>query len=476
MEIKFNNTYAQLPESFYKEAIPSAGVSPELIKFNDELAKNLNMNFSSCSDSELAQIFSGMKIIEGAMPIALAYAGHQFGHFVPELGDGRAILLGEVTSKDGFQYDIQLKGCGQTPFSRRGDGRSWLGPVLREYIVSEAMFNMGVPTTRALAAVTTGDDVFREDIYPGGIFTRVARSHLRVGTFEYFAARQMNEEIKKLCDYAIDRHDRDLNNHEDKYNLFFERVVRRKLDLVAKWMGIGFIHGVMNTDNTSISGETLDYGPCAFMDHFSFNKVFSSIDRHGRYAYSNQGKIAIWNMSVLANTIFPLLQREKESQQDVIDRLQGQFQIYTDYFEQKWLQTMGNKLGVFRPSIEDKILIQNFLTYFEENKLDFTNSFRALNKLEFVDEEIFKRWHARLSDQEQSFDDAIVLMNNVNPYIIPRNHQIEQAIQDSLEGDFSHFHKLLEITKNPYKEREEFLDFTNPPEEDEVVHKTFCGT
>ncbi|EQC47572.1 YdiU family protein [Bacteriovorax sp. Seq25_V] len=474
--IKFNNSYTKLPEQFYGAATPSAAVMPRLIAVNDSLAKFLNIDLSSYSQDDLTGIFSGKLIPSGAEPIALAYSGHQFGHFNPTMGDGRAILIGEVIGSDGLQYDIQLKGSGKTPYSKRGDGRSWLGPVLREYVVSEAMYSLGIPTTRALGAAETGEDVYREDVLPGGVFTRVARSHIRVGTFEHFASRGDIQNLKILCDYAINRHDSDLNDHADKYNIFFDRIFKRKLDLVSKWMGVGFIHGVMNTDNTSISGETLDFGPCAFMDHFSYNKVFSSIDTHGRYAYSNQGRIAVWNLSVLANALFPLLQREGESQEEAVKRLESAFDDYSKYYDSKWLEVMGKKLGLFNATESDRPLIGQFLNYLEEHNQDFTNIFRSLNTLEFVDKEFEKEWLLRLDLQEKTQEEAISLMNSVNPYVIPRNHQIEKMIRLAVDGDYTLFEKLLKVLQNPYEENVSNLKFTLPPNNDEVVKRTFCGT
>lgn len=474
--INFTNSYNQLPNEFYSNEIPSAAVRPHLIAFNDKLASELGLDCSSINNEKLALIFSGKELLEKGSYISMAYAGHQFGHFVPSLGDGRAILMGEVTDYEGLLYDIHLKGAGRTNFSRRGDGRSSLGPVLREYIVSEAMYHLGVPTTRALAAVLTGDDVFREDIFPGGVFTRVARGHIRVGTFEYFFSREEHHNVKVLSDYAIARFDKDLVDLEDKYNKFFERIVKRKLNLVAKWMGLGFIHGVMNTDNTSISGETIDYGPCAFMDKFSFDKVFSSIDRHGRYRYANQGNIALWNLSVLANTLFPLLKREGETDEDAIQRLQQKFKEYSAYYETQWLRVMGNKIGIFDPLPSDSDLINDFLSTMENHGLDFTNTFRNLHNFDFVDEEISSRWHQRLKEQGKDFAQVRKLMDSVNPFVIPRNHQIEKAINDAIDGNFEHFHFLRNAFENPYKEDSDLLTLTVEPLAGEIVTKTFCGT
>lgn len=474
--IKFDNTYKKLPNNFYAEAKPSASLRPFLIAINSELASFLNIDLNLYSHEEITNIFSGVKIPEGAQPIALAYSGHQFGHFNPYMGDGRAILLGEVVAKDGQHYDLQLKGSGPTPFSKRGDGFSQLGPVLREYLLSEYMHKLNIPTTRALAACLTGRDVYRNILQPGGIFTRVAKSHLRVGTFEYFSARNLTEDTKTLCDYAINRLDPDLNNLADKYNIFFDRVCKRKMDLVARWMGIGFIHGVMNTDNTSISGETIDFGPCAFMDTFSFDQVFSSIDERGRYNYSNQANIALWNLSILANSLFSLLQKEGESREDMIKRLEEQFDSYTNYFDQQWLAVMASKIGISNPTTEDKNLIQEFLKYFQDDKIDFTNGFRDLNKLEISNKELENKWLRRLETENKSNDEIIKIMNSNNPYIIPRNHQVEKMIDLAINGDFSYFQKMLLATSNPYEESEHSEFLREPPFEREAGYKTFCGT
>ena len=467
--IKFNNTYSKLPESFFERSIPSAGVSPELLAFNHKLAQDLGIETQGLSDERLARVFSGMELLEGSEPMALAYAGHQFGYYNPSLGDGRAHLLGEVVNHQGERFDIQLKGSGQSKFSRRGDGRSWIGPVIREYILSEAMHALGIPTTRALAAVTSGEQVYREEVLPGGIFTRVGASHLRVGTFEYIAARSSLEDLRILVNYAIERHEPDLLHEEKKYILFLKRVAKRKLSLVAKWMGIGFIHGVMNTDNTSIAGITIDYGPCAFMDKFSRDKVFSSIDRHGRYAYSNQGRIAIWNLSVLANALFPLLGAE-------VEQLQEDFIELEQFYEREYLKVMGAKLGIFDPRDEDKKLIDRFLYHLEDQELDFTNSFRNLNTFHCDDPQFLSLWESRLLEQGRDKDEVLGLMNASNPFFIPRNHQVEKAIVSSLEGDNSHFLYLTQAYENPYEEREEFISLTLPPEEHEIVQRTFCGT
>ena len=481
----FNNTYIKLPEDFYQKVNPSSAVSPKLITFNTELAEELGANLEGIDEKNLTDIFSGKEILPGSMPIAQAYAGHQFGHFVPSLGDGRAILLGEVVTPEGQRFDIQLKGSGQTPFSRRGDGRSALGPVIREYIISEAMHALKIPTTRALAAVTSGEQVYRESIVPGGILTRVASSHIRVGTFEYFSCRENFSAVKQLADYSINRHYQELNGSDNLYFEFFKAVAKRKLSLVAKWMSVGFIHGVMNTDNTSISGETIDFGPCAFMDQFHYQKVFSSIDRNARYAYQNQADMAIWNLSSLANCLIPLMHKSTD---DIPDILQQEFENLSEYFNILWIQEMGKKLGLFSVTQEDKELIHNWLHYLEKEQLDFTNSFQDLSSLLNQDdsqnslkrttelEHFLSSWRKRLTQQPQSIEDSKILMQQSNPVYIPRNHQVEKAISQAMEGNYEHFHRLNRVLANPFSIQEEHQALRKAPQEDEIVHQTFCGT
>ncbi len=473
MKIEFINTYADLGDDFGQLIKPSSAIAPELILFNRDLASFLGIDFSSTSESELEAIFSGKTILENSRPFAMAYAGHQFGHFVPQLGDGRAILLGEVESSNRKSYDLQLKGAGQTAFSRRGDGRSSLGPVIREYIVSEAMHALGVPSTRALAAVTTGETVYREDALPGGILTRVASSHIRVGTFEYFACRKDEKNLKVLADYAIKRHYPDLQNEEDKYFQFFKAVARRKLQLVSKWMSFGFIHGVMNTDNTTISGETIDFGPCAFMDTFSHNKVFSSIDHHGRYSYHSQGNIALWNLSCLASCLVPLLGL---SEDEAKKKFESEFEVLTTFFKNTWRDEMARKMGIFKATPKDNELINEFLKHLEDNRMDFTNSFRDLSKNIKSEEGLFGKIKQRIGEQTETMEEAISLMNSVNPFIIPRNHLVERAISYGIKGDYSFFKRLVEVFKDPYKEDKNNIDLTQPPKPNEIVHQTFCGT
>lgn len=473
--IAFHNTYTELPENFYTRVKPAAVSEPILFAFNHELAQELGIDLSALSESELANLFTGQTVPEQASSIALAYAGHQFGNFNPQLGDGRALLLGEVLAPDGRRYDIQLKGSGVTPWSRGGDGLSWIGPVIREYIVSEAMHRLGVPTTRAFAAATTGDSVFRERELPGGIFTRVAASHIRIGTFEYFAVRRDANSLKLLADYAINRHYPQCKEAENPYLAFLEAVGRNQAALVAKWMSLGFIHGVMNTDNMSISGETIDYGPCAFIDTYSHDKVFSSIDHGGRYAYGNQINIAKWNLVQLANCLVPLVDEDsKESVKKLEDCLSEIMPVY----EEEWLHAMAKKFGIFKAAADDAKIIESFLSYLQEEQLDFTIAFRSLTESDTEDlpEESQQIWHRRLEEQPQSREQAIELMQQNNPVYIPRNHQVEHAIQSALAGDYSVFERMNKCLENPFERRDEFAAFEKPPEPEEIVTATFCGT
>ena len=465
--MQLGNTYTeQLSEHFYELRQPETQPNAELILFNEELAAFLGLEHKLDVDS-LTAIYSGTTIPEHLTPIAMAYAGHQFGNFVPQLGDGRAVMLGDITASNELRYDIQLKGSGQTRFSRAGDGKSALGPVIREYVVSEAMFNLGIPTTRALAAVNTGETVYRQQPEPGGVFTRVARGHVRIGTFEFFAARQMNDEIKQLADYCIERLYPEAKHYSNPYLAFFDLVSQNIMSLVAKWQGVGFIHGVMNTDNMSIAAETIDYGPCAFMDEFRADKVFSSIDQHGRYAFNQQPAIAQWNLSILASCLVPLI-HDDEAQ--AIELLNEKMRALQEYFEAQWLTVFRAKFGLFNEEPEDKALIENFLNHMQVQRQDYTIGFREL----LTDR---SEQHAqRLERQEQSLEEAVALMTQSNPFIIPRNHQVEQAIQDANRGDFAHFKRLVSAYQKPYESNAENMDLTLPPKASEVVTQTFCGT
>ena len=467
------HSYSSLPDRFFAPASPEAVPSPELLAWNEPLAGILGLADLTGQEEKLAAIFSGNDPLPGARPIALAYAGHQFGHFVPQLGDGRAVLLGEITGSDGKRYDLQLKGSGQTPFSRRGDGKSSLGPVIREYLLSEAMHRLGVPTTRALAAVKTGETVFRESALPGGVFTRVAASHIRVGTFEYFASRRDGEGLHALTRYAIERHYPTANDAAKPYVRFFEQVRDRQAHLVAHWMSIGFIHGVMNTDNTTVSGETLDYGPCAFMDEFRFDKVFSSIDHGGRYAYGNQPAIAQWNLARLAECLLTI--------DDDRETYETALQEFPAIFETAYHEKMAPKFGLSTLKTGDADLIRQWLDVLQKRVLDFTQSFRRLaERVEAQDEseygEFETRWRARLAQQDLAAVEVRNNMNKTNPLFIPRNHQVERAIQGAIKGDLTVFNELLRVLSEPFSSQATLSDYAEPPRPEERVTQTFCGT
>jgi uncharacterized protein YdiU (UPF0061 family) len=426
---------------------------------------------------------------EGADPIAMAYAGHQFGHFVPQLGDGRAILLGEVIDKDGVRRDIQLKGSGPTPFSRRGDGRAALGPVLREYIVSEAMHALGIPTTRSLAAVITGEHVIRETALPGAVLTRVAASHVRVGTFQFFAARGDTDGVRALANHVIARHYPEIARFERPYHALLEGVVARQADLVARWLLIGFIHGVMNTDNTSISGETIDYGPCAFMDQYDPAQVFSSIDEFGRYAYANQPRIALWNLTRLAECLLPLFSDEQEK---AIEQAQLILADFPEKFTNAYQAGLRKKVGLFTARDGDEALIQDFLDAMAKNQADFTLTFRHLGnaardaaadesvRAQFLDPAAFdewaKRWRERLALEAQTPQERHAAMHAVNPAFIPRNHRVEAVIQAATNDDYAPFEELLTVLSKPYDDQPQYAAYAEPPLPDQRVLQTFCGT
>jgi serine/tyrosine/threonine adenylyltransferase len=480
--IKFDNTYAKLPSRFYENIMPAKFSNPQLLQFNSDLAGQLGLTTNHLSSEDIAQIFSGQNILETSQPIAMAYAGHQFGHFVPQLGDGRAILLGEIVTAEQKRFDIQLKGAGITKFSRKGDGKSALGPVIREYIVSEAMYHLGVPTTRSLAAVATNETVHRETLQPGGILTRIASSHIRIGHFEYFAARRDAEGLRTLVKYCVHRHYPEIENAKDIYLAFFKKVLESQAALIAHWMDIGFIHGVMNTDNMLISGETIDYGPCAFMDNFNFEQVFSSIDKYGRYAYISQAPIAEWNLSRLADCLIPLYDTEAQSMVAVFENELSNFRTM---FESHWGRRMSLKLGLLTHEPQDLEIIKNWLQYLQEENLDYTLSFRKLAKhvevsSEFKPTDKFKEfetlWRQRLKAQGADINEVKLKMNQVNPVYIPRNHQIESAIQGAIHGDLRVFKDLIQVLKNPFQNQPGFEAYSNPPLPEERITKTFCGT
>ncbi len=488
MHIPFEYTYQTLPERFYSRIAPISSKEPELALFNAELALSLGLSPDELLSSHPESLFSGNAFSEDEHTIALAYAGHQFGNFVPQLGDGRAILLGELVDTDGIRRDIQLKGAGRTPYSRRGDGRSALGPVIREYVLSEAMHHLGIPTTRALAAVTSGETVRRESRLPGGVFTRVASSHIRIGTFEYFAVRKDIEGLQLLAEYTIDRHYPELRREENPYVALLHTVIGVQAHLVAQWMAVGFIHGVMNTDNMSISGETIDYGPCAFMDAFDPATVYSYIDRNGRYAYANQGPIAQWNLARFAESLLPIL---AEEQKEAVSLANNAVQTFGDIFRSAWLQAMGSKLGLSTAVDDDFSLIEEFLNILLENEADYTNSFRSLHGLllersisDCFSEPMRKslepwlpRWRKRLEQESGSHAAVAETMRLSNPAFIPRNHRVEEVIQAAVEDRNFEPAKLLSgILSRPFVDQGEHERFMAPPEEHEVVQHTFCGT
>jgi len=489
LHFPFQNTYTALPASFFARVTPTPVASPRLIKLNRPLAVQLGLDPDLLSSPEGAEILAGKTIPEGADPIATAYAGHQFGHFVPQLGDGRAILLGEVIDKDGLRRDIQLKGSGPTPFSRRGDGRAALGPVLREYIVSEAMAALGVPTTRSLAAVVTGEHVMREMPLPGAVLTRVASSHIRVGTFQFFAARNDTEGVRRLADHAIDRHYPQAAQAKRPYLAFLENVIARQASLVARWLQIGFIHGVMNTDNTSISGETIDYGPCAFMDSYDPATVFSSIDEHGRYAYGNQPRIALWNLTRLAECLLPLLSDDQET---AITEAQAALSGFADRFDSAYQAGMRGKLGLLTARDGDAALVQDLLDMMAKNQADFTLTFRRLGDAAqnpdddsirqlFADPNAYEdwasRWRQRIGDEPQDAATRASAMRAVNPAFIPRNHRVEAVIEAAVNrDDFAPFEELLTVLSKPHEDQPAFAAYADPPEPHQRVLQTFCGT
>ena len=485
VRLPFDNSYARLPERFYARLAPTPVTAPRLIKLNTALAAELGLDAEALASPEGVEVLAGNRIAEGSETIALAYAGHQFGNFVPQLGDGRAVLLGEVVGRDGLRRDIQLKGSGPTPFSRRGDGRAALGPVLREYIVSEAMAALGVPTTRSLAAVATGEPVIRETALPGAVLTRVASSHVRVGTFQFFAARGDVEALRLLADHVIARHYPDAGGEPQPYRALFDRVIARQAELLAKWMLVGFIHGVMNTDNCSIAGETIDYGPCAFMDAYNPETVFSSIDHQGRYAYGHQPRIANWNLARFGETLLPLLADDTDAALAIANEALGAFQ---GRYAQALIAGMRRKLGLFTEEDGDGGLAQDLLNVMADGQADFTLTFRRLDPESdadvrplFSNPEAYDGWAARWRERlaREPLDAATrrPAMQAVNPAYIPRNHRVEAALAAAIEReDFAPFEELLKVLARPYEERPAFASYAEPPAADQRVCQTFCGT
>jgi serine/tyrosine/threonine adenylyltransferase len=488
--VALSNSYARLPEHFFARLNPTPVAKPQLISINRSLARELTFDLGSLDNDSLAAMFAGNVLPPGAEPIAMAYAGHQFGQFVPQLGDGRAILLGEVHDRNGVRRDIQLKGAGPTPFSRNGDGRAALGPVLREYLISEAMHALGIPATRALAAVSTGERVFRDGMVSGAVLTRVAASHVRVGTFQYFAARADVDATKRLADYVIARHFPAAIKAERPYLALLQEVAVRQASLIASWMHVGFIHGVMNTDNMALSGETIDFGPCAFLDAYDPNAVFSSIDRSGRYAYANQPYAAEWNLARFAETLLPLLDPQPEI---AIALASEALSTFLTRFAERWLEGMRRKLGLFSAEDDDVNVAQALLEAMHANQADFTLTFRRMCdavESDAADSQIralFVRpsdwdqwaltWRSRLAREAREPNVSAEAMRHANPAFIPRNHRVEQAIDAAaLREDYSLFAELLTVLSEPFEEQDGLAAYAEPPQPNERVLKTFCGT
>lgn len=490
LRIPFDNSYARLPERFYARLNPTPVAAPRLLRLNAAVAESLGLDPAALSSAEGLAVLAGNSVPEGAAPLAQAYAGHQFGQFVPQLGDGRAILLGEVVGPDGQRRDIQLKGSGPTPFSRRGDGRAAMGPVLREYIVSEAMAALGIPTTRALAAVATGETVLRETELPGAVLTRIAASHIRVGTFQYFAARGDVEALRLLADHAIARHYPEIAGAREPYRALLEGVVARQADLVACWLLVGFVHGVMNTDNTTISGETIDYGPCAFMEAYDPATVFSSIDHYGRYAYGNQPRIMHWNLARLAETLLPLLNEDGEA---ALASAQEALAGFGPRFEAAWFDGLRRKLGLATSQEGDAALAQDLLKIMNEQEADFTLTFRqlceaaedeggeaalrALFKDPAAPEAWIAAWRQRLGEERLAPGARRAAMRRVNPAFIPRNHLVEAALKAATErDDLEPFKALLKVLSQPFDDQPGSERYALPAQPEERVLQTFCGT
>lgn len=479
----FDNTYEKLPDNFYHKSAATPVDFPEIVAFNGTLAEKLGLDAEALHSKEGREIFAGNKMPEGASGISQAYAGHQFGN-LSMLGDGRAVLIGEQVTPGGARFDIQLKGSGRTAFSRSGDGRAPIGPMLREYIISEAMYALGIPTSRSLAVVTSGEGVTREEILPGGILTRVAASHLRVGTFEYAVRTDDETDVKTLADYAISRHYAELESLPDaeKYMQFLNQVIDRQAALISKWMLAGFIHGVMNTDNMTISGETIDYGPCAFMDSYHPATVFSSIDMNGRYQYQNQPALGQWNLARFAETLLTLIDEDKDT---AVSRAQEALSGYGKLYEAYWLDGMREKLGLMEASEDDEALITELLDMMVAVEADYTQTFRlmSLGKLEEAEvakaegfSEWKKKWQKRLGQQNADSEEIEKMMKSVNPAVIPRNHLVEKALDEAMHhGDYSHFNTLNEVLSRPFDDAHDEI-YKTPPEETEAVHQTFCGT
>jgi uncharacterized protein YdiU (UPF0061 family) len=475
----FDNTYSKLSDTFKEEVEPTKVRDPKLIILNKKLAKDLNLDFSQINKKVIAEIFSGNALPKGSKSIAQAYAGHQFGHFTM-LGDGRAILLGEHLVNKNQRFDIQFKGSGKTSFSRSGDGRAALGPMLREYIISEAIHALNIPTTRSLAVISTGEKVVRENLLPGAILTRVASSHIRVGTFQYIAAKQNINDLKTLVNYTIDRHYPEIQSSNNKALDLLNLVMERQCQLVINWIRVGFVHGVMNTDNMTISGETIDYGPCAFMDHFNPKTVFSSIDKFGRYSFSNQPAITKWNLTRFAECLIPLIDLNEDKAIKMAVEIIDNFQ---NIYEEKWLNMMRDKLGFFGEDQNDKKIIDDLLNWMEKNKADYTNTFCYLMNIDVVNNEIYKdndflawlkNWQNRLLVNNGTKEKSLNLMKNINPTVIPRNHKVEEALLSANDYNLEKMNKLLSVLNNPYNSQQNIKEFQTPSLNND--YQTFCGT
>ena len=478
---RFQTTYTDLPPCFFSLSVPDVVQSPSLAVVNEPLAASLGLDISACAHMQQAQLFSGCSLPAEATPFAQAYAGHQFGHFTM-LGDGRAHVLGEHITPAGQRVDIQFKGSGRTVYARRGDGKAVLGPMLREYIVSEAMHYLGIPTTRSLAVVSTGEMVDRNEDLPGAVLTRVASSHIRIGTFEFAAAQSDQKALSVLLDYTVARHYPELAAHENKALAFLKVVMERQVDLVVSWMRVGFVHGVMNTDNVLVSGETIDYGPCAFMDWDDPNTVFSSIDYHGRYSYWNQPKIVQWNLARLAEALLPCIDADKPKAVALAEEVLAGF---SRLYQERWLAMMRGKLGLFGQCSEDDLLVMDLLRWMAKNRADYTNTFRDLRTLSRPQGQQYQqqsfvawceRWHARRKKKGQSLQSSLDLMQTNNPAVIPRNHRVEQALSAAYDGVFEVFKSLMAVLTEPYQDRGGLGFFQNPANPSDGMYTTFCGT
>ena len=471
------SSYTQISDKLFSELKPDAVTNPSTVIINNELAEKLGLNLKGISEEDLSNLFSGNSLPHGSKPFAQAYAGHQFGQFTI-LGDGRAHIVGEQVTPEGEIFDIQYKGSGRTPYSRGGDGKAALGPMLREYLISEAMYYLGIPTTRSLAVVETGEKVYREVPLKGSILTRVASSHIRIGTFQFLAAHKDYEGMKSLLDFSIKRHFSNLKSSENLAIEFIKAVMQKQINLIVEWMRVGFIHGVMNTDNSTISGETIDYGPCAFMDHYDANTVFSSIDTQGRYSFANQPSIIQWNLVRLAECLLPLIDKDEKRSIEIAQNL---INTFSSLFKDKWLQMMKKKLGIKDQSEDDEELINNLIKWMQQKKPDFTNTFCNLMNYDHADDEEFeddefnnwkREWKKRVESKEY-----IDVMMSCNPSLIPRNYLVEEALSEAeTDGKFDKFNELNEIISSPYQLKKVNIKYLETPSKSNIPYKTFCGT